>query len=439
MSTAVHVVGAGFAGAAAAVYLADRGLPVTVWEGRDQPGGRASSFIDKTTGERLDNGPHLLMGCYRQTIELLEKLGTSDQLAFQSRMTLPIRTAKAELGLSCPPLPAPFFLLAGLLTMKGVSRRDRISLLKTGHRLRSKDPVDGSVGTWLSGASPDTVRLLWDPLCRAIMNLPPDEAAAGPFVAALRIALLGRAQDARLGWARDGLGKLLGEALHEYLSTHGGAVRHEKVTGLVLNKQGEVTGIKSAGSTVKTNRVLLATDPFAAGSLLPPGPLKRQLAAFAFAPIVNSYLWFDRPVAVWPGDTPFMGLVGGPGEWLFDRARMEGRPEAEWGRRLAVVTSAADGLAKMKAAEVTKIIVDDLARYYPEVKTARLEHTRISKEGRATVRLTPDTKRPQPGPVENIIGLYLAGDYTDTGLPATIEGAVSSGIAAAERIAAGAV
>ena len=436
MKAPVHVIGSGFAGAAAAVHLADRGIPVTVWEARDAPGGRASSFIDKATGEALDNGPHLFMGCYHKTLNLLKKLGTADQVAFQQRMVLPLRTPERQLGLSCPPLPAPFSLVAGLLGMKGMRAADRISLLKTGHRLRGASPTDGTVLHWLkgAGASGNTVRLLWDPLCRAIMNLPADEAAAPPFVAAVKIALLGSTRDARLGWARNGLGKLLGHSLREYLAARGSGIRHERVSGITLNKAGAVTGLKSAGGVIKTNRVLLATDPFSAAGLLPAGALKKQIGDFHPAPIVNVYLWFDRPVANWAGETPFMGLVGGPGEWLFDRARMAGRPEAEWGRRLAVVTSAADDLAACKATEITKTIVDDLARYFPQVKKADLENARVSKEGRATVRLTPGVSRPPHGKVEGTTGLYLAGDYTDTGLPCTIEGAVVSGVNAAEKI-----
>lgn len=440
MTAPVHVVGGGFAGAAAAVRLAEAGLRVVLWEPRENPGGRVNTFVDPDSGETLDNGPHLFMGCYRRTRALLARLGTDRHLMFQSRLRLPLHMDGRRLEVSCPPLPGPLSLAVGLLGMGGLSPLDRLRLLRAGQRLRAGEAVRGSVFDWLltAGVPWRSIRMLWDPLCRAVMNLPPDEAEAGPFVAALRTALLGRRDEAVLGWATAGLGALLGKELGNWLSAHGGELRRERVARVVTDPRGgAVAGVETGeGCVVKGSWVVVATDPFAAAGLLPDGAedLIARLRAFRPSPIVSAYYWLDRPVVPMSGETPFAGLIGGPAEWLFDRDRMAGRGARDGGQRLAVVTSAAGELAQHPSRAVADLLWRDVARHFPAARRARLVRARVVKEGRATVRLDGTVPRPPPGAVIGVPGLYLCGDYTATGLPATIEGAAVSGERAAEAV-----
>jgi len=447
----VQVVGGGFAGAAAAARLADAGVPVVLWEARPAPGGRAGSFPDPDGDGLLDTGPHLLAGCYRHTRDLLRRLGTLDQAAFQPGLRLPLRVGQTDHALACPPLPGPLALAFGLLALRPLAWGARLQLLKAGSVL--KDPADppGTVADWLAGAGmpPAAVRLLWDPLCRAVMNLAPDEAAAAPFARALRLALLGGPAEAGLGWARRALGPLLGEALGRYLAARGGELRRGRVTGVVLDgATGRVRGLAAEGTTVAAERVVLAVDAFAVPALLPEAaplvPLRVALAAMRPAPIVSTYLWLDRPALALPAGAPFAGLVpDGPGspdaaaEWVFDRDRMAGSAAAPGpGQRLAVVASAADAVADLPADAVAARAGAALARHYPGMGQARVVRHKVVKERRATVRLVPGLVRPAPGPVPGVEGLFLCGDYTATGLPATIEGAAMSGEVAARAVPA---
>jgi squalene-associated FAD-dependent desaturase len=454
--TPVHVVGGGFAGAAAAVGLADAGLPVVLWEAGPTPGGRARGFFDPDSGETLDNGPHLFAGCYRRTRSLLARLGTADGLAFQERLRVPMRVDGADRGLVCPPLPGPAALVLGLMGLGPLSFRERLRLLRAGHALRrpqarSQAP-DGTVAEWLAGLGmpPAAGRLLWDPLCRAVMNLPPEEADAAVFARALKMALLGDRGEARLGWARNGLGALLGNALGKHLAARGGEVRRDRVTGLTLEAAGgRVTGVVASGGPVAAQRVVLAVDAFAARALLPADgrltSLAAALGAMRPAPIVSTYLWLDRPVVPLPRDTPFVGLVqdasagAGAAEWVFDRDRMAGGAGhhiGDGGQRLATVASCADALAELPADRVVERVRRDLAGAFPKLARARVARARVVKERRATVRITPGLVRPAPGAVPGVPGLFLCGDYTGTGLPATVEGAVVSGEAAARAVLA---
>jgi squalene-associated FAD-dependent desaturase len=441
----VHVIGGGFAGAAAAVRLAEAGVPVVLWEAGPAPGGRAGGFADRASGEVLDTGPHLLSACYHRTRKLLARLGTADAVAFQGRLHIPLRVNGRSTALACPPLPGTLGPAFGLLGLAPLGAGDRLRLLAAGRALGRPAPRGATVAAWLAaiGMPAAAVPLLWDPLCRAVMNLPPDEAAAEPFARALHQALLGPPADARLGWARHGLAPLLAP-LGDYLERRGGMLRQERVTGIEVDADGRVTGLTTAGERVPASRVVLATDPFAARPLLARVPrleaLAAILAALRPAAIVSTYLWLDRPAVPFDPRAPFVGLVGAGEadglEWLFDRDRMAGTvPTA--GQRLAAVASAADVLEGLPAGTIAERVRDALARRFPEAGEARVRGTRVVKARHATVRLGPDTVRPAPGGVAGAPGLFLCGDYTDTGLPATIEGAVVSGEAAAGALLAG--
>lgn len=445
MSGPVHVVGAGFAGAAAAVTLADAGVPVVLWEAGRAPGGRAGGFTDRATGEDLDTGPHLFLGAYHRTRALLERLGTGDRLAFQPRLRVPLWVDGRSGGLALPHLPGPLGTIAGLATLRPLGLRDRLRLLKGAHALRRVPPGGESVAAWLAriGMPAAAVRLLWDPLCRAVMNLPPADADAAPFAAALRAALLGSREDARLGWARDGLSALLGPALGKHLAARGGELRPGRVARLLRDGREAVTGLAlGRGVQVPAGRVVLAVDAFAARRLLADGAasaVQDALAAMRPAPIVSCYLWLDRPCVPSVPGAPFLGLVGlaapegaaPAAEWVFDRGA-----DADGGQRVATVASAAFALADLKAEAVASRALADLSVHFPSVQEATVRRFRVVKQRRATVCLTPGLRRPAPGPVQDAPGLFLCGDYTDTGLPATIEGAVQSGEAAARAVLA---
>jgi glycine/D-amino acid oxidase-like deaminating enzyme len=265
------------------------------------------------------------------------------------------------------------------------------------------------------------------------------------FARALKMALLGDRDEARLGWARRGLGALLGDALVKHLAARGGEVRRDRVTGLTLEAAGgRVTGVVASGGPVAAERVVLATDAFAARALLPAdgrlAALAAALGAMRPAPIVSTYLWLDRPVVPFPRDTPFVGLApdgpdgAGAAEWVFDRDRMAGDVVPGEGQRLAALASCADALAELPADRVVARACRALAGPFPELARARVTRARVVKERRATVRITPGLARPAPGAVPGAPGLFLCGDYTGTGLPATVEGAVVSGEAAARAV-----
>ncbi|MDH4228621.1 MAG: hydroxysqualene dehydroxylase HpnE [Nitrospirota bacterium] len=456
---AVHVIGAGFAGAACALRLADAGEQVVVWEAGAAPGGRAISRRDRKNGEELDNGPHLFMACYTHVLRVLERLGTDRHLAFQERLHIPLLDAGRRLALSCPPLPHPLHLVAGLLGLGGVGTWGKIALLQAGDRLKGVEPrPDESVADYLNriGAPLASQRILWDPLCRAVSNLALNEAAAGPFVAALRIALLQGPQAARLGWSRVGLGELL-RPLEKTVAATGGSWRRERARGLSVDGGGQISGVVDAGGrTHAARRVVIATDPWGAAPLLAStgvleaGQMAERVAGCGKSPIVSVYLWLDRQALTLDPLAPFIGftaggpdsgvgsaadsgVAGGVAEWVFDRDRLEGVTPGG-GQRLVTITSAADALMALSHERAVAAVWEHLTAQLPELSRARLVQARVVKEGRSTPRLTPGVFRPRPGAVPGVTGLFVCGDLTDTGLPATMEAAALSGFLAAGAV-----
>ena len=446
------VIGAGFAGLSAAVRLADAGRSVTVLEEAPRCGGRATAFTDRETGARVDNGQHVLFGCYRETYRFLARLG-SDQLAPPARrLALTMIGAGGRVArLSCPPLPPPWHLVAGVLAWNAVPLRDRLSAAAlrpvlqacrregaeaVARRIRPEDTVDA----WLAahGQTPLLSKWLWHPLAIAALNQSPAVAAAEPFVRVLGELFGPSADDSSVGLPIVPLDELYVAPAVRFIEAHGGEVKTKASARIILDQHDRVRAVRAGDRLIDTERVVSAvpwhslariwdTEPPAAF-----GPVVGAAAAMTGSPIVTVNLWFDRAVMT----DRFVGLVDGPFHWVFDKGAIFGGKTGH----LSMVASGADGILRLENAEMTRLALDTLGSALPGVRTAQLTRSVVVREPRATFSLAPGGPA-RPSARTAIDGLYLAGDWTDTGLPATIEGAVTSGHRAADlgaRLTAGA-
>jgi squalene-associated FAD-dependent desaturase len=450
----VVVAGGGFAGLAAATLLAERGVRVLLLEARPYLGGRARSWVDPTSGAVVDNGQHLFMGCYEETIRFLERIGGLGGLELQDRLTLPfLEPGGRVLTFRLPPLPSPWNLAGGLLRFPGLSLRERTALLRVGREVARRVPTgrraaataapavadldDRTVASWLAalGQGRRACERFWYPLAIAALNEDPERASAAMFLPVLSAALLGGAAGSRLGIPKVGLSDLYAEPAAHYLRGRGGEIRLRTPVRQVLVEGGRCAGVLLAeGSRVAAGAVIAATPP---GDLL--GMLPLEMAADPFfsglsrlesAPIVSVYLWFGSPVI----DLPFAGLLGGAWQWLFNRRAMAGRSGPAHG--VTLVRSAARGLVDSPREVLERSALEDVRAFLPPARRATLRHALVIKEKRATLAplrgalgLRPSGRTPWPG-------LHLAGDWIATGLPATVEGAALSGHAAASRVLA---
>lgn len=430
----VIVAGGGAAGLAAAVRLASAGIPVLVLEQRPRAGGRTWSFRDERSGDVIDNGQHLLIAGYRRTLDLLATLGVRDRVAVQSRPALLFHhPAKGFRRFSLPGFPPPLNLLAGVLGSDLLSPCDRLRLLRAGIAIRREGGKATllTVAAWLQeqGQSAEARRCFWDPLTLAIMNEIPARAAAGPFLQALRRAFLESPRGAALAIPRVGLSELFAEPAASYLAARGGRVRCDAAVARLLTGAGRVQGVALRnGEEIRGRAVILALPWYAAAPLLynavPHSSAWQNIGA---SPIVSVHLWFDEDFM--PEES--VGLIGRRIQWLFNRRRIN--RESRAGGHVSAVISAAREFMALDNERIIALATEDIRTVYPGCPPVPLRGM-VIKEKRATPALSPDAERLRPGARTSVQNLFLAGDWTATGLPATIEGAVESGERCAEFI-----
>lgn len=452
------VIGAGFAGLSAATRLAARGCRVVVVEARARLGGRATAFVDRETGELVDNGQHALIGCYYETFAFLKAIGAFEHVRFQPGLGVTmVDTAGTRSRLECPPLPPPLHLVAGVLGWSALSWADRFAVRKIDGPIRevrralaagsaaaaapAEAPVPGvqegeTVTAWLvrHGQTPRLREMLWEPLALAALNQSPDTAAAGPFVRVLAEMFAGDAQAAAIVLPTRPLHLMYAEPARDYLVQQGGEV-HTGMTARVVVRERRVEAVM-AGDARWTPRLVIAAVPWFAlndlfeGDLASLQPVLDAARATEASPIVTVNLWYDRPVM----DEPFIGLPGRLMQWVFDkRAVFDGNTS-----HLSLVSSGAADVLRWTNAQLIDAAHAELAAALPAVREARRVRATVIREPRATFSLKPG-QPPRPGVGTDVAGLFLAGDWIGTNLPATIEAAVRSGHQAAEAALASCV
>lgn len=432
----VIVIGAGFAGLSAATALAERGVRVLVLEARPSLGGRATAFTDPVTGERVDNGQHVLVGAYRETFAFLRRLGTDQYVHLQRNLTIEIiDRAGRRSRLACPALPAPLHLVAGAMRWNAITWRDRLALRGLRRVVgRRSSPVsrgrDGeTVRQWLVrlGQTPRLIELLWEPLAVAALNQSIDEAAGDAFSGVVGRMFTNDRRDCALGLPRKALDELYAIPARAYIEKAGGEVRTNAPARIVVDGPPAVFVRDEA---LHPRAVICAVAWYSLSSVFVPAPdgLAGVLAAAdatSSSPIVTVNLWFDRPVT---GDA-FVGLPGRAMQWVFDKRALYGDESSH----LSLVSSGATSLVGRENREIVDVALEELKQALPAAREATLRRAVVVREKRATFSVAPGqpARPPTNTPVP---GLFLAGDWIDTGLPATIESAVVSGNAAAAAV-----
>jgi squalene-associated FAD-dependent desaturase len=440
MPDEVLIIGGGFSGLAAGVALAEEGRGVRLLEQKPHPGGRARSFLDPVTGSVVDNGQHIIMGCYHSTIHFLSTIGTLDRIRFQQHLTVRFLDRNGRLtALQCPGLPSPWHVLLGVLRSGSFSFKHKLEVLRLGRSLQWARAMDRgleklSVREWLTrlGQSESLQRNFWDLLCIAALNEDPSKANAGLFERVLQLALFSSPADSRIGIARVGLSDVYVDAATAYIRARGGRVECSRSVASLLVSEGQCRGVRlSSGEEIEAESVLSAVPSFQLASLLP-GELLRLEPFFAPvvslrpAPIISINLWFDRPIT----ELDFVGLRGTTVQWLFNKGKILGSGE----NYVSLVLSGAHRHIGRGKEELLAMALRELGDLFPEAQKAKLHHALVIKERFATFSPTWEAEQLRPTARTPVRGLYLAGDWTATGLPATIESAVQSGYTAVGAI-----
>lgn len=430
----ILIIGGGWAGIAAAVEAAERGHDVLLVEERPYLGGRARSFIDRESGHHIDNGQHVMMGCYSAFLHVLRVLKTEHLLEPQQALSVAFvdpSTSKHVLDASA--LPGKLGVVMGLLRLSGVRVGSRLACVGLAIRIT----LGRATGKGLScldflqqqGQPQDIITRFWEPLVLATLNAPIEKASAELLVAVMKLAFLGSREDSSLLIPTCGLSDLI-SPLPMWLSTRGGEVRlSTSVDKLNLDEGRCTSAVLSDGSVEQVDAVVSCVPERALRRLLDASSITTTMpSALASSPIVSVYLWYDKQ---WMTDD-LLAALGTTVQWVFNKSRIASG-------LVALTVSAGESIVGMPQEQIIELCDSELRGLLPEVASAKLQRGLVIKEKMATPLIEPRTQRATTGCLTtHVANVFVAGDWTSTGLPATIEGAARSGIAAIDFVQASA-
>ena len=431
----VAVVGGGLAGITAALRLADAGCEVKLLESRPRLGGLTHSFA--RDGLAIDNGQHVFMRCCTSYRALLDRLGVTDATRLQRRLDVGVVRASDRrcAVLRRDALPAPLHLARSLASYQVLSLLERLRAVWAALALRRVDRNDPttdltSFGDWLVSRhqSPAAIEALWDLVGVATTNSAAADVSLAVAATVFQIGLLTTSDAADMGWATIPLQALHGDAAMRSLTSAGVDVRLR--TRVRAIESGPAWRIGAGSEEIAADAVVVATDHVTAERLLPSSAsplLPGWSMRLGWAPIVNVHVIVDRTVLA----EPFVAGIGTPVQWVFDRTAQAGLRSGQY---LAVSLSAADRWLRLPVAELTETFVTELRRLLPVMRRATVLDVFVTREPHATFRAAPGSAAFRPEATTNAPGLFLAGAYTATGWPATMEGAVRSGETAAAAV-----
>lgn len=439
----VAIIGGGLAGLACGCELADAGHRVTVFERRPWTGGKAYSFVEPETGETVDNGQHVFMACTTAYIAFLRRLGSLHLTRRQRRLRVAVFDGRGRRSdLAAAPLPPPLHLLPSFAIYRHLSLADRalvargvaaIGRVRAGRR---QDFDAMTFGDWLrrEHQTEAVIRDFWDLIITPALNCRCDDASAAQALFVFQEGFLASAESAAIGVSAAGLSELHAAPAVSYIEARGGEVLGRAAIDGIDVRGGHVRALLTAnGERMAFDAYVSALPPPQLLGVLPEDaraqPPFAWLAAMRMSPIVNLHLWYDRPVM----DLDFAAFTGSDMQWVFNRSRISGAA-SDSGEHLVLSQSAAHRLAGLDKGELIDLLLPQLERALPRVRTGRLVRSTVIKELDATFVPAPGLRR--PGAETPIDNLFLAGAYTDTEWPATMESAVRSGIAAACSIVA---
>ena len=440
----VIVIGGGMAGLAAASRLAHRGIDVTLLEAASHLGGRARSVAVEFNSQvvQLDNGQHIMLGAYRETLKLLASLGVQEEEAFlRVPLTLDVRAGTRNVFKLATPayLPAPLNQLIGFLCCKGLLWRERVEVIQFMLRLKKSNyqlSADEPLAVFLQNnqQSNNAITLLWEPLCLAALNTPIKIASSKVFLNVLRDTFKNK-NSADFLLPQHDLSQLFSKPVEYYFKAIGKKIiLNQRIKSITPHQNGFTVSCKQSlikagqteSNTFEASHVIVAMSPVRLRNVIADLPkleaIARQTESYEYQPIYTIYLQYQSSATL---SAPMLGLVGGVGQWVFDRGILCGQHGL-----MAVIISAEGKHQQLTQDELALKVAHELKAAFPQLAQA-LWH-KVIAEKRATFSCTVNL--PRPTHVTPYPNLYLAGDYTYADYPATIEGAVRSGIACADLV-----
>jgi squalene-associated FAD-dependent desaturase len=435
----VAVIGGGLAGLSAGCALADAGYRVDLFERRPYLGGRASSYELPATGEVVDNCQHVLLGCCTNLIDFYRRLGVEDQIRWYDEITFILPGGKSSV-LRPGVLPAPMHSTVSFLASSVLDWKDKLAISRALLALIPELPADSTEDfqSWLlrHGQTKRSIDRFWAPVLISALNDDLDQVSVRYAALVFRDSFLKSAEAGRMGLPAVPLSDLYGVAA-SYIESRGGKVHYRASVDSISSGDDGVV-IRVSGEEFPADYAILATPFNTVEKLLPDVPemqaLRQQAAQFGSVPITGIHLWFDREI------TPLEHavLLERTIQWMFQKSKILNtrRESGETGSYLELVVSASKTLVDKPRQEIIDLALSELAEFFPAVRDAKLTKATVVKEVHATFSPSPGSDAYRASHTTPWPRLFLAGDWTATGWPATMEGAVRSGYSAAEALAA---
>ena len=438
------VIGGGLAGIAAAARLAESGWRVTLLEARNSLGGRVFSFVDPESGRELDNGQHVFVGACRNLIEFFERIGVSDRWHLQPRLNVDVYDRAGRGGkLYGLGGPAPAHLLAAFVTYRHLSLADKLRAVRGVIAAMRADRSTPEMETtsfydWLRahGQSERCIYNLWNVIIEGTLNDNIRDVSATMGLMITQDGLLRGRREINLGYPKAPLGQAVGMPSESYLHKLGvRTLLGCPARAIDVDARGSVQHVVAGNQQVFAANAYVSAVPFwILPSLIPDHLAEKEpfnsLTKLQSSPIVNVHLEYDRPVM----EGEFCYFLDNPLQWVFNDSLIRGGDRSHGGQSLTVSISAAWEHINLPRPHLMNSIAKEMRAAFPKARDAQLLKSTVVKQRNATFRCTPGAQRLRPGPVTASPNLFLAGEWTDTGWPSTMEGAIISGYNAAAAV-----
>ncbi len=440
----VAVLGGGLSGLSAARRLLERGYQVTLVEKRPFLGGRAYSFHDRKLDIDVDNGQHIFMGCCTYYIDFVKALGVEDKTFIQRKLDFEVVLDGKRGTLGSTPWLGQLHLLPSFIAYPHIGKADKLRAIyglvkmKLTNRMKHGKQLDQETFyNWLrrNHQTDRAIDNLWNLIVLATLNDDSRDVGAEMALMVLQEGLLKKPFDAAIGFSRVGLTELTGPPSRDLIESHEGKLTMGKSVASIEIADGRVVGVKlSDGSTLCADGYVSALPYEVLLNVLPEEISNDSsfaaIKGLSSSPIVGIHLWYDRKIM----DQDFIAFLESPVQWVFNRSKIQGTDDGP-GQFVTISLSGAWDFVDKPKAELIELFTGEMERLFPNARGATVEKVLVVKQPRATFRCVPGVREHRPPPVTSISNLWLAGEWTDTGWPSTMEGAVRSGVFAADALA----